>query len=553
MPRVPVAAPRAAGSHAAAAAGALALLTFLVFSRAMRFPFLNWDDLDVFTRNEALRAPGLLAWALTTRYMEHYQPLSWLTWGTVERTSGLTPFAAHALSISLHAACALLVYVLCRRLTRAAALAAGLAALIWAVHPLRVEPVVWASAMPYALASIFVLAATLAWIEDRSLTASFLFTLSLLARPLALGLPAVLWILRRPESNRARGSIGAMAVVAVAAALAESSARLAASIDEFGAGARLTLAATAPWRYLWRTVAPVELTPLDPLALAPRTDTAAIVLGLAGILIASAAAWRSRRTHPALAGAWASYLLLLFPAMGLLPSGLQATADRYTYLPAVPLSVALASILATTNRARASVPAATAVVVLSVLTWQQVQHWRDSIALWTRAVTIDPRNDVALYNLGAALSEAGRRPEALARYEQVLAIVPGHEAARRNRDLLEAERLEGEANALAGRRDLDGAIARYTEALRLDPRRTHSRTALGVALMERGRYADARQHLQAAIEHGAADPAAPNALAYVLVRMGEADAAVRVLREAQQRFPRDANIARNLSMLEGRR
>ena len=132
--------------------------------------------------------------------------------------------------------------------------------------------------------------------------------------------------------------------------------------------------------------------------------------------------------------------------MGLVPSGLQATADRYTYLPAVPLSIAIAFLLSSGDRdglcsarrlrsgRRSRLKAGVgrehscrrgaAVVTLAALTWRQTGYWRDSTTLWTRAVEVDSRNDVALYNLGAALSEAGRRDEAIARYEQVLAIVP---------------------------------------------------------------------------------------------------------------------------------
>ena len=172
------------------------------------------------------------------------------------------------------------------------------------------------------------------------------------------------------------------------------------------------------------------------------------------------------------------------------------------------------------------------------------------MTLWTHAVDVDPRNDVALYNLGAALSDAGRRDQAIARYEQVLAIVPEHLAARRNRDLLEAARLEEEGNRLAGGRDLDGAIARYAEAVKLDPQRTHAHAALGMALTELGRHEQARPHLQAALDQGADDPALSNALAYALVQAGDEPAAIAVLRAARQRHPGDANVARNLAMLE---
>ena len=87
----------------------VALVTFLAFLPVLGFPFLNWDDQDVFVRNDALRAPAVARWAFTTHYMEHYQPLAWLTWAGVDRTIGSTPAAAHGVNLVLHAWCAALV------------------------------------------------------------------------------------------------------------------------------------------------------------------------------------------------------------------------------------------------------------------------------------------------------------------------------------------------------------------------------------------------------------------------------------------------------------
>ena len=101
---------RRAGAYTAAAL--VALLTFVTFVPLLGFPFLNWDDQDVFVRNDALRADGAIAWAFTTRFMEHYQPLAWVTWIGVDRTLGLTPAAAHGLNVVLHALCAAMVWML---------------------------------------------------------------------------------------------------------------------------------------------------------------------------------------------------------------------------------------------------------------------------------------------------------------------------------------------------------------------------------------------------------------------------------------------------------
>jgi protein O-mannosyl-transferase len=571
------------------------LAVVVLFSPVFTYPFLNWDDQEVFVRNTALHAPGLLRWALTTTYIDHYQPLAWLTWGAIDRAWTLTPAAAHIFNAVVHAACAVLVFVLAHRLSGSIGVSAT-AALLFALHPLRVEVVAWASAMPYALALLFALLSTHAFLDARDrwpivVLSIALYALSLLARPIALGLPVALFLgvaLRGRGDVRAQGSglraergntadnprsalsplpsalvstgvLLLLASVTVAAAYVESHARTAAAAD-VSVGARLTLALTAPFRYLWRTIAPFDLTPLDPLALTPRADVTSIVAAGAALVAVSWAAWRWRRQCPGVGIAWVSYLALLAPAAGLLPSGLQATADRYSYLPSVPLSIGIAAAgAAAIDRSPRSivqplrVASAILIAALAWIAWQQTRYWRDSVTLWTRAVAIDPASDLALYNLASALAAEGRRDEALARYEDVLRIVPDQADARRNRDLLLAARTEDEANRLAASGNLDAAIDAYRRTIALDPARTHAQASLGIALVQRGRTTDALPPLREAVKRGALEPAVPNALAFVLMKEGRTREACDVLENARVRFPDDLNIARNLAQLECQR
>ena len=146
--------------------------------------------------------------------------------GRTRSTVALTPAAAHALNVMLHAACAVLVFALTHRLCERIAIAA-IAALLFAAHPLRVEVVAWASAMPYALALLFALLSTLVFLDARDRTSLLaasivLYAMSLLARPIALGLPIVFYFLAAlkgpPYERRAivrdaatRGARGALA------------------------------------------------------------------------------------------------------------------------------------------------------------------------------------------------------------------------------------------------------------------------------------------------------------------------------------------------------
>jgi tetratricopeptide (TPR) repeat protein len=211
---------------------------------------------------------------------------------------------------------------------------------------------------------------------------------------------------------------------------------------------------------------------------------------------------------------------------------------------------------------------------LGAATWRQATWWHDSITLWTRAADLDPQNDIATYKLGVALAEAGRDEEAIGRYEQTLLLVPDHEVARRNLNLIRAVRSEREGDRSAQAGDLDAAINQYAEALAADPTRRHARAARGIALVRRGQFNDAAQDLKvafdaamqsaapagdttAAVQGGASGTrphstealAVANALSFALIQLGRHPEAAAVLTEALRRFPDDHELAHNLARL----
>src|SRR5207248_340591 len=162
------------------------------------------------------------------------------------------------------------------------------AAALFLVHPLQVEPVAWASAFPYVLSLTALLLALLAYVNGRLIASIALYGASLLARANAIAFPIVLLLLDvYPLQRRRRTSPGRLAaekvpfaVLAAAAAIAESRAREIASVQEVGVGARLTMAATAPFRYLGRIVWPSRLS-------ARRSRTPAVALAMLALVAAA--------------------------------------------------------------------------------------------------------------------------------------------------------------------------------------------------------------------------------------------------------------------------
>jgi Flp pilus assembly protein TadD len=554
------------------------LATAAVFQTVLRHEFLNWDDPQCLVANAALEREGVVAWAFSTTHMSHYQPLSWLAWALLRQLAGASAAAHHAASLLAHLLGAALVFALSWRLGSLAGLlpgprraAAVLAASFFALHPLRVEPVAWASAFPYLLALPFLLLALLGYLRYASgsgAAAPLVFslaayTLAQLCRAAAPALPLVLLVadlalgrMARVGWRRALLEKGPFALVALLTTLAEARARSFAPIERVGFGARLTDALGAPIVYLARTLWPVELSPLDVQPLAPEASAGRLLASLALLVAASLAAWHVRARRPWVLAGWLAYLLLLAPAAGLTPSGLQASADRYTYVPGVALALLAGAGAARlwSGAARAAWLAAGLALgmALAVQTVRQLGYWRDSVALWTRAVELDPRNDVALYNLALALEAAGDQAGATQRYREVLGLVPDHAPAGGNLARLEALRLEREAGAAAASGRLEEAIGLYGRALEQDPARLHSRRSRGMALAQLGRFEQALPDLQAAVAGGGAEPEVAAALALVLVQGGRRDDAVAVLREAVARHPDVPGLARELARLEDR-
>lgn len=572
---------------------AVALVVVIPLWPLTQAAFLNWDDDAVFLLNPPLTGASTWSWAFTTTHMGHYQPLSWLTWSAVARLFGLTPEPFHVLNLATHALATALVFMLAVDLlgragapSRRVRTGGLIGAVFFGVHPLRVEPVAWASAFPYLSALVFALLSVLCYVASRggpwphahrrptagavvlSVAAIAAYAVSLLFRPIAVGVPLVLLLLdwypldgahRRAGRDRFAPLIAdkmPYVLLAVCAVAAEWLARRQLGFNELTAAARATLVATGPFVYLWRTVAPVGLSPAGVLALDTQGSVVAVAAA-AGLVAISWAVWRVRGTRPMLIVVWFAYLLLVAPTIGLAPTGLQATADRYAYLPGVAVAIALAVGVAASGYPVAVHRAATAAglvvcVGLSVLSRAQTVFWQDSIALWTRAAAVDARNDVAYYNLGTALQTSGRVDEARAAYEATLRLVPDHAPARQNLNGLQAIARQREADALAQAGNIAAAIPLYRETLTLDPRRSRARAALGMALAQSGDFAAAAPELETALKQGIDEPAVINAAGYALVQTGRTEDAVALLRAALVRHPDDANLAHNLAIVDGR-
>src|SRR2546429_5681559 len=207
----------------------VALFTFAAFLRALQNQFVNWDDKDNFLDNPHYRGLGWthLRWMWTT-HLGHYIPLTWMTLGLDYLLWGMNPVGYHLTSLLLHAANAVLFFSLVRRVLtlarpsaaerdHALVVSAGFAAIVFAIHPLRVESVAWVTERRDVLSGLFYLLTILEYLracepEKRGHWWYWLsvvtFVCALLSKSMAASLPVVLLILDVYPLRRLGGAIG---------------------------------------------------------------------------------------------------------------------------------------------------------------------------------------------------------------------------------------------------------------------------------------------------------------------------------------------------------
>jgi len=495
----------------------LVLAVLACFLPALGSEFVLWDDDMNFTDNPDYRGLAWthLRWMFTTVYGGHYQPLSWMTLALDHMLWGMNPTGYHLTNLVLHGANALLVYTLIAalvpRIGRGAAL---IGALFFAIHPLRVESVAWATERRDVLSGFFYLLTLLTYLRLvaarraggawRAWWASSVgcFALSLLAKAWGVTLPLILLVLDVYPLRRLRRGSGPGPVLAekvpyavlalggaVLANLASSQVPARRTLAQEGVLARAAQSAYGLVFYLWKTVAPVALSPAYLLEQTVRPTEARYVISVVVVLGFAAALVLLRRRWPWAAAASTCYLLVLVTVLGFVQTGPQIVADRYTYLACVPWAVLAAAGLDRLARHRAAPAlAVAALAVLGALTFRQTRVWHDSRTLWEHALAVDPDNYIAYQNRGTMRQARGDLVGAFGDYSAALGLNPSYSLAWYSRA---TERFAWGDDA--------GAIADYTATVRIKPTYIEAFNNRGLARQRTGDLAGAIADLSEAL------------------------------------------------------
>ena len=584
--------------------------TFISFLPTLWNRFVEWDDYENLISNAHYRGLGWaqLSWMFTTFHMGPYQPLSWMSLGLDYLIWGMNPAGYHLTSLLLHTANAIFFYFICRRLLTIVfsrpldktswklTASATFAALIFAIHPLRVESVAWATERRDLVSGFFFLA-TIHWYLKahsnshaqfqpnwRLVAALGFYVLSLLGKATAITLPAMLLILDIYPLRRLRGEprnwwtpaaraiwreklLFALPAVmfAVTALWGQQQASALKPLHGYSMASRLAQALFGASFYPWKTLLPVRLSPLYEIPPNFSVWQPAIFFAAALTVITTVILYLLKKRWPAGLACWAYSIVALAPVLGIVSIGPQLVADRYSYLACLSWAVlaggGLLFVLRSSDQISlaltACAGASVAVIILALMTWQQTTVWRDTGTLWTHVLKLDPNSSIAHYNLARFLASHGEREKAMTHYREALSIRPNDAEAHNNLGLLfalngqTAESLKefeaavqsdpgyakaffnlGRVYALSG--ELEKAVENYQQAIKLNPDQAEIRLGLGNALARQGLLEGAAAQLELAtkLEPDLAD--ARVAWARVLEAQGKKIEAERQYEEALQ-------------------
>jgi Tfp pilus assembly protein PilF len=580
----------------------LAITIIAIYWHVNNHDFVNFDDNKYITENRHVQTgltSGNITWAFTTFHAGNWHPLTWISHMLDCQLFGMKPGFHHLVNLFFHVANTLLLFFILHRMTKGLWQSAFVAA-VFAIHPLHVESVAWVTERKDVLSTFFwmlTMGAYVFYVERRELKryllALFFFALGLMAKPMLVTLPFVLllldyWPLRRltigkssvnehtqsekspnthrKKKERQRSAIKAehtnktekqtrqqplmvqiilekvpFFVLSLASSIvtymAQQKGGAVGSLQSFPLTARIANALVSYCGYIGKMIWPADLAVLYPHpGMLPTWEVVAAVffLGLTTFLII-----RAVKRFPCLTVGWLWYLGTLVPVIGLVQVGVQAMADRYTYVPLIGVLIMVAwgvPELLKKWRHRNAALATVAVITLSIfsyVTWKQVGYWQNSTTLFKHTLEKTTNNPIMLNNMGNVLEGEGRLDEAISHYTEALRIDPNLSDSYNNMGL-----------ALTKQGSADEAIPNFFKAIRINPNHAAAHYNLGTVLASRGKLDEAIYHFRESIRIKPDHAKAYNNLGNALLMQGIIDEAIDSYREALRINP-DYKLAKD--------
>jgi tetratricopeptide (TPR) repeat protein len=547
----------------------LIIVILAVFWQVRNHEFITFDDDQYVTNNPHVKSGLTLSgtiWALVAMHSNNWHPLTWLSHMLDCELYGLNPGGHHLTNLLIHIANTLLLFLVLKRMTGALWRSSFVAAL-FALHPLHVESVAWVAERKDVLSTFFWMLTMETYLRyvncprfHRYLLVLLCFAMGLLSKPMLVTLPFVLllldyWPLGRFRLGQLRSNrnistqkslnlsdqrssalhlvlektpfFALSAVSSILTFFAQH--RIVKSLEFFPLETRIANALVSYVSYIGKMIWPNRLGFFypypDKVAIWQITGAALLLVSVSVLVI------RASHKRPYLGMGWLWYLGTLVPVIGLVQVGLQAMADRYTYVPLIGLFIMIAwgipDILEGWRHRKTvfAVSAGLLFSVLAIVTWAQVQCWQNSITLYKHTLEVTSKNSLIQYNFGVVLLRQGRNSDAITHLSESLRIDPNRAETHNNLGV-----------ALARQGKIQEAMVHYTEALRIKPDYAEAYGNIGNSLVQQGRIEEALAHYKKAlrIKPNFADAHYSLAVAYLMIgNRGAAMEEYEVLKKIQ--------------------
>ena len=550
----------------------LTLSTLLVFWQVRNFDFVNYDDdLYVYKNQHILNGltPDGIIWAFTTPNTGNWLPLTWLSFMLDYQLFGPNPGWMHLINLLLHIVNTLLLFAILKKMTGVLWPSAFVAA-AFAIHPMHVESVAWIIERKDVLSTLFLLltlAAYVSYVRHRGLVryllTVLLFASGLLAKPMLVTLPFVLllldyWPLDRIGRFQWRmlyrlilEKIPFFALAAVSSVitfLVQRSSGAVININALPLQDRVANAFLSYAKYIGKMFWPENITVFYPFDIDSFAFWQVAICALLMIVV-SVLAIRFGRKQKYLFVGWFWFVGTLIPVIGLVQSGAQSLADRYTYIPYIGLFIIIAwglpellskwtsasSVESPYRKVVLGVSMVSVLMVIGICSHRQVSFWNNSITLFSHAIEVTQNNYLAHNNLGTAYGSLGRYQDEIESYKQAIGIKP---------DFVDAHYNLGIAYGELGRHQ--DAVEAYKQAIRIKPDYAEAQSNLGVAYSKLGRHQDAVEAYKQAIRIKPDYADAHYMLGVTYGGLGRYQDAIEAFKQAIRIKPDDADAHSNL-------
>ncbi|MGX9727346.1 MAG: tetratricopeptide repeat protein [Candidatus Electronema sp. VV] len=551
----------------------MSIFVVIAYSGIIKNDFIGYDDDKYVIKNIHVQqgiSKDSILWAFTSLHASNWHPVTWLSHMLDVELYGMNAGGHHFSSLLLHLANSLLLFFVLKNMT-GAPLRSCAAALLFAIHPLHVESVAWVAERKDVLSTFFWLLTTWSYIRYVTtkkrydyLLAVLFFLLALMAKPMAVTLPFSLllidyWPLHRVQHISQDNSSYSKNIFvrylpmiyektpffllsAISSSLtyfAQKHGDAVAGLEEYPLSIRIANALISYATYIQKAVLPHDLGILYPYPSAISVwQAAGAAFVLSGITLLAA---RHRERFQWLAVGWLWYLGTLVPVIGLVQVGVQAFADRYTYIPLIGIFIIASwgadELLRNFRHKKIALSAAAATIfsALIINTRIQASYWRDSVTLFEHTLQVTEGNYIIHNNLGFEFALQGQYEKALAQYQEALRIHRNFEQAAVN---------YGSALFSSGKKE--ESFAYYEEILNSRPSFANVHYNFGTLLLKDGRYDKAAFHFQAALRLKPNFAAACNGLGAVMLYKGNIEQAVMLFRKSLEMNPEFPDAKMNL-------